>query len=256
MNRRLISFCKQRLPNISYPIVDWLDKQKYELAKKQFDNSHLIQFKNCAKHRRCFIVATGPSLTLDDVNALQGEDCFSVNSIFQLFSKTKWRPKYYCVADRAVWEKLSWQICKFEWNAIFYPFRSFDVNIPNSYPLLSRVAYSLYPNSPIKGDRFSLDATKMIYTAQTVVYVALQLAITMGYREIYLLGTDCNYRHEDKRNDLTSYPKNVSEDSGQIMIASFDQANKVANQLGVKIINVTRGGMLEVFPRMNLEDVL
>lgn len=40
------------------------------------------------------------------------------------------------------------------------------------------------------------------------------------------------------------------------MIAGHYEFKKFADSLGIKIVNCTRGGMLEVYPRMNLEDVL
>lgn len=40
------------------------------------------------------------------------------------------------------------------------------------------------------------------------------------------------------------------------MITGYKAAKKYADAHNIKIINCTRGGMLEVFPRMKLEDVL
>ena len=40
----------------------------------------LRQFKNKHIGQRCFIVATGPSLTIEDVSKLKNEICWSMNS--------------------------------------------------------------------------------------------------------------------------------------------------------------------------------
>lgn len=40
------------------------------------------------------------------------------------------------------------------------------------------------------------------------------------------------------------------------MIEGFKVAKKYADEHGINIYNATRGGMLEVFPRVNLEDVV
>ena len=60
--------------------------QKYE-PMKLYQNRH--------KGQRCFIVATGPSQSIEDINKLKGEITFSVNSIYTCFSDTDWRPTYY-----------------------------------------------------------------------------------------------------------------------------------------------------------------
>ena len=59
-----------------------------------------ISLKNKFKNKRCFIVGNGPSLTVQDLDRLVGEDCFAANLIFKIFDKTKWRPKFYCIQDR------------------------------------------------------------------------------------------------------------------------------------------------------------
>ena len=40
------------------------------------------------------------------------------------------------------------------------------------------------------------------------------------------------------------------------MITGYKAAKEYADAHNIKIVNCTRGGMLEIFPRMNLEDVL
>ena len=61
--------------------------------------SRIKQLKNVHKDQRCFIVCTGPSLTLSDVEKLEKEITFGVNSIVKLYNKTMWRPTYYGIID-------------------------------------------------------------------------------------------------------------------------------------------------------------
>lgn len=60
--------------------------ERYEQIKK---------YKDIHQRERCFIVATGPSLTLSDLEVLKNEYTFGMNSIVKLFDKTDWRPTYY-----------------------------------------------------------------------------------------------------------------------------------------------------------------
>ena len=55
-------------------------------------------------------------------------------------------------------------------------------------------------------------------------------------------------KRETPYEDMTHY-KTVKE-------FFYKSAKEYADSNGIKIINCTRGGMLEVFPRMSLEEVL
>ena len=48
--------------------------------------------KNTHVGERCFVVATGPSLTFEDLNALKDEFCFGMNSCVLALDKTEWTP--------------------------------------------------------------------------------------------------------------------------------------------------------------------
>ena len=43
-----------------------------------------LNLKNKFKNKRCFIVGNGPSLTVQDLDRLVGEDCFAANLIFKI----------------------------------------------------------------------------------------------------------------------------------------------------------------------------
>ena len=54
-------------------------------------NKKYKALKNKHEGKRCFIVCTGPSLTLEDVNKLKNEYTFSMNNIFKCYDKTDWQ---------------------------------------------------------------------------------------------------------------------------------------------------------------------
>lgn len=60
--------------------------------------------KNKHKGQRCFIVGSGPSLKVDDLNKLKDEVTFACNKIYLAFNDTSWRPTYYSVYDVLVAE--------------------------------------------------------------------------------------------------------------------------------------------------------
>ncbi|MEH7386551.1 hypothetical protein V7147_14250, partial [Bacillus sp. JJ1521] len=55
----------------------------------------LKKIKNKHMGQRCFIIGTGPSLTIEDLEKLRNEMTFSMNSICLAFDETDWRPTYY-----------------------------------------------------------------------------------------------------------------------------------------------------------------
>ncbi len=64
-------------------LYQWVYNVKYkeELLK-------LSEYKDKYKGRSCFVIGTGPSLTVEDLNAIANEYTFASNSIFRYFDKT------------------------------------------------------------------------------------------------------------------------------------------------------------------------
>lgn len=229
----------------------------------------LFQFKDKHLGQRVFIVATGPSLTIEDVDKLNGEICFSMNSGFKLKDKTNFFPQYYVICDGNAYRKLKDEMKNYSLPPIFYNQKDIKWDLEGfcTYPL--PISVSLVVNhwqrrhlpKFVLRKRMSHDITHCIYMGDTVVNVIIQLCFYMGFKEIYLLGTDCNYFGQIKHSSAVSYKgedvlPNSPEDIYEGMIADYNRAKIEADKLGVKIYNATRGGMLEVFERVDLDEIL
>ena len=103
--------------------------------------------------------------------------------------------------------------------------------------------------------QFSKDAGHFVYEGHSTVYGILQMAAYMGFSEIYLLGCDCNYQKES-HSELTQYDIQTPKNMGEWMIRDYIDAEHSLKEMGIKVYNATRGGMLEVFPRAVLEKVV
>ena len=124
---------------------------------------------------------------------------------------------------------------------------------------------------------FSDDCSRQVYSSGTVAYMMLQLAVYMGFKEIYLLGMDCSYsieRHSDgsvTRNDVRDHNPFIQiKDEGNMedlekagifaeidrMMDGYKAAKQYADLRGIKIYNATRGGKLEIFERVDLEKLM
>ncbi|MFJ7728151.1 6-hydroxymethylpterin diphosphokinase MptE-like protein [Neobacillus sp. NPDC097160] len=217
----------------------------------------LRKIKNKHKGERCFIVATGPSLTIEDLEKLKNEVSFSMNSICLAFDETDWRPTYYGIQDIAVFKKFKQYIenlnveCKFIGDTIFK-----KENIPDDHFIFPLNLLNHNHQHRKYYTKFSNDAFAVVYDGYTITYSLIQLAVYMGFEEIYLLGTDCNYssnmNHHFKDYDHMD-PSFLL--AGDKMICAYKEAKKYADCNNIKIYNATRGGMLEVFDRVNLDNV-
>lgn len=214
----------------------------------------LESFKNIHKKARCFLVATGSSLMMEDLDLLKksNEICFSMNSIFKAFDKTKWRPDYYVVSDRQFASENRKIIDSLN---ISYKFVADQCDEFWKYEHEDSVMVYHIGASDCCYD-FSEDISRVSYAGYTVAYVCLQMAVYMGFKEIYMLGTDCNYNKGSKNNHFMEEMKpdytNHNEDK---MLLAYQAAKQYADTHGIKIYNATRGGMLEVFERVDFDSL-
>ena len=107
----------------------------------------------------------------------------------------------------------------------------------------------------------------------------LQLAVYMGFEQIYLLGMDFNYsveQHKDgsiTKNDVCNhmeimeiehkmFDELIKERYGvtyladvDLQLAAFQSAKKYTDEHNIQIFNATRGGKLEAFKRVEFEQL-
>lgn len=234
------------------------------IADQRYDS--LKQYKGIHEGKRCFVVATGPSLTIEDIELLRNEYTFSMNSIYVSYEKTTWRPTYYVIQDPFVYEKICENIDEKDYEALFIgssiteKFEVKKTENKNIFPL--DLLYQQIPRKKYH-TKFSDDIFSRVYSGYNVAYSALQIAVYMGFTEIYLLGADCNYLQdkkyfaEDKNRGKEKYfTKKFYAANTDKFILAYEVAKEYADKNNIKIYNATRGGLLEVYPRVELEEVL
>jgi lipopolysaccharide biosynthesis glycosyltransferase/glycosyltransferase involved in cell wall biosynthesis len=243
-------------------VLPWSIAFRYKRKIKQYRNKYI--------NKRCFFIGNGPSLTPDDLNKLSDEYTFAFNRIFRIFDRTDWRPTFYMYQDvmlrhgKQFVSLLKENLSKYDMPFSFFPITSLSKEfkgLSNQELYLPLVEnWSNYVNDK-KYLRFSKNCSRSVHAAYGSMYTALQLAVYMGFREIYLIGTDCDYLSQDshfykdefdakkntndKRRDTDSVTKGF-----KIMKEAIDKID------GVAIYNATREGKLELFPRIDLEDVV
>lgn len=230
-------------------------KNQSDRIKSGQDNtySYLRKYKNIHEGKRCFIIATGPSLKQTDISGLKDEYTFGVNALCMKFQEFGWRTNYFALSDYNAFKKMSPILTEAKME-FFCTWFTKDNPYCVFVPTFIHNCYMVDYNKKI----FTKEIEAGIGDGNTVALQAIQIAAYMGFKDIYLLGVDCNY--DIKEGDLYFVDHGIriplQQGAGPRMIADFAVLNKFAKEWGVNIYNATNGGMLEVFPRVNLQDVL
>jgi len=108
---------------------------------------------------------------------------------------------------------------------------------------------------------FSKDIVMGHYERISVIIdLCLQIAYYMGFKEVYLLGCDCDYTGLQRWDGLMTENKGgygLPDGAGEweVVFKAYQKCKDVFEEDGRKIYNSTVGGKLEVFERRKLEDV-
>lgn len=226
---------------------------RYAISSNRF--KYLKEYKNSHKGERCFIVGSGPSLKKEELDLIKDEVVMGVNSLC-LLDEYKKNFDYFFIGDAHAYLKLHAHLPEGTFLSDYCLRKHPEIEDSGYQPLpVNRFNYFI-PHSR----KFSLNISKVIYDFNSVVFLAIQFAIYAGFSEIYLLGVDCNYNtkklyavdHGIRHNAY--YMSSVGED----MIKNFEFLKNFLERENIPtdIYNASTGGMLEVFPRVNLKDVL
>ena len=266
-NIRLIIHHFPRLYRMCLVVVRDYGKIWYNKMNRKCGFSDALEgIKDVKKGKRCFIIGNGPSLCSEDLEQIKNEDSFGSNRIYKIFDKTSWRPTYYSIVD---WRGLNdEEVNSLQIDNLFlgdYYFRKHKVTQKNCYVFYGHRLV----DTRLTSFRFSDDISKQVYLAATVTYVNLQIAMYMGYKEIYLLGMDHTYAYvrDDKggvvRNEIVKQSHFFNDDDPSKNYGDMDGmtnayiiAKQYAEQHGVCIFNATRGGSLEIFQRVDFDKLV
>ncbi len=250
------------------PFMNYKKKRDRCSYSKTADAQYIRSLKGTKNGKRCFIIGNGPSLTPEDLENLKNEDTFAFNRIFYMFDKTDWRPTYYMCIDVGVLGMNLPEIQKLELPNIIL-----SSIVKEKVEKASNIHY-LFDYAKFKINRFAFDKPYISEDLSdhfcfcfTVTFDAIQLAIYMGYSEIYLLGVDHNYsamadskgkitKDESVKDYFQGLEKtNITVMNYEATTAAFESAREYADEHNITIKNATRGGKLEVFDRIEFDSL-
>ncbi|MDY3861495.1 MAG: 6-hydroxymethylpterin diphosphokinase MptE-like protein [Ruminococcus sp.] len=250
-------------------IIENFGNSGYGKALKPFCNSHTGE--------KCFVIGNGPSLTPEDLSVLSKNnvDSFAANRIYNTFDKTDWRPAYFISEDEFVLAEIADKLNSTEINSqlgkIFIPIQmKFYKNIEIANALYFKQLFADLKDSRPHPEFISDDMPSGIPCRGSVAITSAQMAMYMGYSEIYLIGVDHNFSRMADKNGNVIVDKTVKDHYGDVKNAdentkgifnidaatqSFIDLKAYGDKKGVKIYNATRGGKLEVFPRVDFDSL-
>lgn len=222
-----------------------------------FKNTNLMKFKDIHKGERCFVIGNGPSLKYEDLELLHNhhEVCFGANRIYLAYEHTQWRPDYYVAVDYTIVQNDRMKILAMQGIRFIRHFYKM-AETWDQQDIYEFRGLACQPGEP----RLSQDLCKGIYTGNTVVYDAIQIALYMGFQEIYLLGVDMTdgIRYQDEGAHFYKSP-DVKENLGKGNIPEarrcLEYAANVIEESGRKLRNATRGGALEEVMRVDFDSL-
>jgi len=227
---------------------------------------------------RCFILATGPSIKKQDLKLLRGETCIALSNFFVHPDYNIIEPSYHCVAgyhepiSKTAWTKWLNEMESATGNAIIFCSLADREDIERN-GLFSRreIHYLQYANWS-KISEGKLDITRSVPSPQSVTIMALEVALYMGFKNIYLLGCDHDWilhlntsAHFYEESQHALVREGYDEWAGSDLELTFEcyvllwQQYKalwqIARRKSINIFNATAGGLLDVFPRVGYESL-
>jgi hypothetical protein len=235
------------------------------------DLAYFDSLKDKYKGRRGFVIGNGPSLKVEDLDRIKNEISIASNKIYMCYDIVDWRPTIYTITDDLLWPKLAPEIHHYE-REVFIQSKLKRLDSCKARVYTANYL-GLADHSPADGSKYSFSSniSQGIYGGHTVTYDNLQWASHLGLESIYLMGCDHYYQEEVQAETYTpiSAGKNTNHFmSGyrspdeivnpaylKEMTKAYKVAKKYGDEHGIKIYNATRGGHLEVFPRVIFDDL-
>jgi hypothetical protein len=200
-----------------------------------------------------------------DLRRLRDEVTIGCNGLFLIFDQMGYLPTFYTVEDRLVAEDRAKWINAIKGTTKVFPRKLAYCLKQDELTLFIDFLYN-YDGFP----KFSEQFEKVVFWGGTVTFLNLQLAYYLGCSEVYLIGFNHNYQvpsvvGEDDTIVSASADVNhfhpdyfgpgyrYSDPKVERMEKAYRVSREFASKNGMKIFNATRGGRLEVFPRVDFE---
>lgn len=253
---------KESFDNFIYSVFNFITDTTFLSNKNLVSNN--ARFKDLHKGERCFILGTGPSLKNIDLALLSNEVIFGVNYLYKFNNIEKLSIDYYVLYDEVFYDsniKDTLEVIQLL-NKVKFFMRINAKNKFSKYVFQNRIYYQNCKKVQYS-DNVEYDMTKNMSAPFNVLVASIQIALYMGFKEIYLLGADFNSFANTKSYHC------YSEDSNERKISLAEELkfysmvtyhhyalNIKALKCNSKIVNLTEKSLLDAYPIDSLSNIL
>lgn len=208
-----------------------------------------------------FIILNGPSLKTQDLSVLKGKDIVFVNRGFMHPLYAELSPKYHVFVDTKLLSG-EWPI---EWiENIFRLSPSTKIVLPIDWYTHPKIKEYKHDN------RIYWLVWEIPFYGIGVSSACFSLGIQQKYSTIYFTGFDANglaydmiksseshfYGSDPELTNMSTMQFNTALYSHAIHLRSLNRFSLYCKNKGIRVINLTNGGLLDMFPRSTIENVI
>ena len=199
------------------------------------ERESMVYYRNRHRGKRLFIIASGPSLANVDPALFQNEITVTINDAITKFPFTR----YAAIMDARKLHEL---------HMALLPVEGLFTLKGNSYGSGINL---------LGTDGFSEDLEQGVFSGYTTAYFTLQIAIYMGFREIYYLGLDLgNTATQSHFFGNRSLQHRDRPEVYAKMRHSFEKITPRLKEMGVSVYNCSPVSELKCFPYRPIFEVL
>ncbi len=218
-----------------------------------------LALKNAHAGQTLFVLGAGPSVLTSDLDALDGAVAIAVNRFHLAYPRLRMRPRYTVIANAATLEAHGAEIARRAETTVFTPIAAGGLSGERIASFVAKSGAASFQPDPFKG----------VGDAGGSAHVAMQLAAWMGAARIVLYGVDHTYVVSENAEENGPLRRSAGERNHFIAdyrplgawwrppdlaqrAEAFDAARQWGEAQGVAMVNATRGGALDVFPRVDM----
>jgi len=230
----------------------------FRIKQKKLISSNNV---NIGKKRDIFIVLNGPSIVNQDLTSLKNKSIMFVNRGFQHDEYKRLQPEFHVFADTKMLTG-EWSIGWIDEIITMVPTITFI--LPAKWAFHEK--FKPYID---KGVKIHWMTNKFSMSSLGVSGFCFQFCIEQNFKTIFFTGFDANgIGHELVKSSSHFYGQNKENlqkttlDYAQDLymhsrfFISLNQFTKYASKKKVSIVNLTEGGVLDMFPRMDLSKII
>jgi len=217
---------------------------------------------------KCVVVGNGASLSVDQLDLITGIPSIACNRINLIYPETKWRPTIY-IHPESIAPDLSFIRENIDLGIECYlgehyarpPRGVMDLeDAPNIHWI--KECHHHLQNFDSRDDLPDEWHLPQLCSFGGSVNMAMQIAVLKGATEIILIGCDLLYKNGKGKSHMHPDYEHGNEQpafyaSRNAFYGHVQALNWIRRKgKNINVFNATRGGLLELWPRVNLNDIL